>query len=332
MLTYGHEVNSMDDPFVSISKKGSEQLVLAMKAGGYLVDSIPWLKYVPKWFPGASFQTIAAYGAKLSRDMRFLPYFDARDKFFSGAPIPSFLSLQIEERIDANGKLSEEDEGIISAACGICYSAGADTTSTSLLFFVLAMGLHPEVQTLAHDEVDRIVGGGRLPEIADRPQLPYCSALCKELHRWNPIVPNGIAHLTKEDDEYAGFFIPAKTMILPNQWAMLMDPKEYPDPDVFRPERFLPTDGGRVQRDPYKIAFGFGRRVCPGRNFADNAVFLVIVQILATFDISKSRNADGAAVDPVVNIKCEGVLRIPERFECSIQPRSSAATTLIPME
>ena len=65
---------------------------------------------------------------------------------------------------------------------------------------------------------------------------------------------------------------------MPNQWfgsfqlnkkalinrlisrAMLHDSEEYPDPHAFRPERFLSTTGERVQRDPMKIAFGFGRR------------------------------------------------------------------------
>ncbi len=45
-----------------------------------------------------------------------------------------------------------------------------------------------------------------------------------------------------------------------NLRAMSRDPMEYPDPDVFMPERFLPVPGGRIQRDPHKFVFGFGRR------------------------------------------------------------------------
>jgi len=86
MLTYGHEVVSSDDPFISLVKEGTEQLQLAIKEGGFLVDVFPWLKYVPKWFPGAGFQTIAEHGAKLSHDMRVLPYLHARDKFVKELP------------------------------------------------------------------------------------------------------------------------------------------------------------------------------------------------------------------------------------------------------
>ncbi len=155
------KVNSMDDPFVSLSKRGSEQFQLAIKAGGYLVDFTPWRKQFTasrisnsvmagvkfsqiraEMVPCAEFQTIAEYGAKVSRDMRFLPYFYARDKFVSGVIyflkdafkltcfIYSFRAHQFRRSYHFRlknvsmlaGKLSEEDEGIISAACGICYS------------------------------------------------------------------------------------------------------------------------------------------------------------------------------------------------------------------
>ena len=60
-------------------------------------------------------------------------------------------------------------------------------------------------------------------------------------------------------------FIPAGTVLLPNQYGMSHDESVYPEPDQFIPERFL---GAYKQRDPETIAFGFGARLCPGRHLA----------------------------------------------------------------
>ena len=61
--------------------------------------------------------------------------------------------------------------------------------TSSTLGFLLAMGLFPAVQQRAQAELDRVLGGARLPALADRPALPYISALILELYRWAPIAP-----------------------------------------------------------------------------------------------------------------------------------------------
>ena len=62
---------------------------------------------------------------------------------------------------------------------------------------------------------------------------------------------------TIADDTYNGWFIPKGTVVLANAWSMSRDSSVYPDPEVFRPERFL---GENPQMDPENIAFGYGRR------------------------------------------------------------------------
>ncbi|KLO17440.1 cytochrome P450 [Schizopora paradoxa] len=274
MLMYGHEVTSSEDPFVALARNAVKEIILAIRQGTYLVDILPWLKYVPKWFPGAGFKLIAERGAKLSYDVQHLPYLRAKDKIFSGkSSVRSFTEHEIERCLEIDGELSKLDEYRISAMGGNGYLAGADTSFSSLSSFLLAMALFPEVQKRAQAEIDQVVGNDRLPKLSDRQHLPYCTALSKEIYRWNPVNPGGIPHMSNKDDIYNGYLIPAKTVIIPNHWAMLYDPEEYPNPEVFRPERFIPTSGKRMERDPTKVAFGFGRRVCPGRFAAENMVF-----------------------------------------------------------
>ncbi|KLO09748.1 cytochrome P450 [Schizopora paradoxa] len=320
-LVYGHEVTSPDDSYVTLAKHGFEYIAMALRP----------VKHVPKWIPGAGFQSIAEAGAKASRDMQYLPYYDARDKYFSGTAAESFTSQQIEDCLGVDGRVSKSDEENISAASGIFYVGGVDTSVTTLMSFFLAMTLYPEVQKRCQDEIDRVVGIDRLPGFVDNEKLPYCSAMCKELLRWKPAAILGLAHATREDDIYAGYRIPAKTTIVANIWAMLMDPKEYPEPEIFRPERFLPGSE-RVQRDPTKIAFGFGRRICPANKFAENNVLFITTHILAVFNILKVIGDDGEVIEPAPSFASDGIVRHTGRFECDIKPRSENTVALVALE
>jgi cytochrome P450 len=75
--------------------------------------------------------------------------------------------------------------------------------------------------------------------------------------------------------------------------AILHDPERYPDPEEFKPERFLNKDGS-VRDDPtLSLAFGIGKRICPGRHFVDATLFIVTSSILSVFDVTKAKDEDG---------------------------------------
>ena len=80
------------------------------------------------------------------------------------------------------------------------------------------MAMYPDVQQKAQAELDAVVGPDRLPELSDCNSLPYLNALIKELLRWHPVVIVGLPHRTLADDEYKGYFIPAKTIVIANIW------------------------------------------------------------------------------------------------------------------
>lgn len=80
------------------------------------------------------------------------------------------------------------------------------------------MALYPEVQKMAQDEIDRVIGPGRLPTAADRDRLPYVNAMVREVFRWHPVVPMGIPHMSTADDIYEGYYIPKGSLIMPNIW------------------------------------------------------------------------------------------------------------------
>lgn len=106
---------------------------------------------------------------------------------------------------------------------------------------------------------------------------------------------------------------------------MLHDPEVYPEPFVFDPERHL---GSKPQRDPRKICFGFGRRICPGMYLADASLFSCVVMSLACFDIQKALDSNGTPITPV-HENTDGIISYPQPFQCSIKPRSEKALALI---
>ena len=153
-----------------------------------------------------------------------------------------------------------------------------------MYMFFLTMALNPHVVRKAQGELDRVLGGGRLPDFSDQEELPYISAIVKELFRWGCPVPIGVPKRTRKNDTYKGYFIPAGAIVVENIWSVKrqnvwisrsMDHRSlirshvgkcsamspYPEPEKFDPERFLKD--GKIDssvRDPEERVFGAGRR------------------------------------------------------------------------
>jgi cytochrome P450 len=75
--------------------------------------------------------------------------------------------------------------------------------------------------------------------------------------------------------------------------AILHDPETYPEPKEFKPERFLNEDGS-VKDDPtLALAFGAGKRICPGRHIVDATLFIVASSVLSVFNVTKAKDENG---------------------------------------
>jgi len=123
------------------------------------------------------------------------------------------------------------------------------------------MILNPKVMKKAQEELHRVVGKGELPDFSHKDDLPYIDALMKEVLRWNPPLPIAVPYRAMQDDVYRGYLIPAGTTVIKNVWAVSRDPKVYPDPETFNPDRFLKD--GKIDPlvfSPEDRLFGTGRR------------------------------------------------------------------------
>lgn len=72
----------------------------------------------------------------------------------------------------------------------------------------MALVHHPRVQSRAQAEIDLVIGRNRLPNFSDKDELPYISAICREVMRWRLVTPLAVDHAAAQDDVYDGYFIP----------------------------------------------------------------------------------------------------------------------------
>ncbi|KAF5327469.1 hypothetical protein D9619_004649 [Psilocybe cf. subviscida] len=329
-VAYGIQITGPDDPYIVNAEESMKGIAIAAVPGSFLVDFIPALKYLPSWFPGGGFKKAAAYWAEVNRKVLQLPFNRVRHEMKEGKAGPSLaadLIAALAEEEDAL-KLAEATR-VAQNVAAVTYVAGAFTSVSVLQQFMLAIAMYPEAQKKAQAELDAVIGPYRLPEFSDRPSLHYVNAMVKEIMRWSLIVPLIMPHVSTEDDVYQGYFIPKGTMVFGNSWAILHDEKIFDNPEEFRPERYLKN--GKLDptvRQPDISAFGFGRRMCPGRFLSDNTLFSVVSSTLHTFNITPALDDNGVPM-PLSHKLTSGLIVYPEPFKVDVKPRSAEAEALI---
>ncbi|KAF8157041.1 cytochrome P450 [Crassisporium funariophilum] len=316
--TYGLEIASKTDKFIQLAEASVDPCVPALIPGTFLVDVIPALKYVPDWFPGASFKRKAKAWRELALAFRDMPFESAKVEIRNGTSRPSFCQASLE-KLDDQLDLTTQEYDIKSVAATL-FGAGADSTMGTVATCIIALLNHPDVLRKAHEEIDRVLKPGTLPDFDDEKSLPYVTAIVKESMRWRDTAPLALPHLSHAEDEYRGYRIPKGSIIFANAWAMLHDESVYPDPFTFKPERFLTPDClafNNTIKDPDHAIWGFGRRICPGRYMAFSSIWITVASFITAFDFSKSDSSAG--LDHEYG---PGIIRIPRPFKCALRPRS----------
>lgn len=335
-VVYGLEATRDDDPALIKAEGATDLLANEITAGGGLwaVDILPCLRYLPAWFPGASFLRKAAAWKETIVDSVDFPFSLLKARMNAGTAPPSFCSTLLQES-DPEIAARAIEEFDVKWTANSMYAASMDTTITFTQHLLLAMLKHPEYLKRAQAELDNVLGPGpaRFPTFEDRPKLPFVDALFSETLRWGVPVPLGLPHRVMQDDFYDGHFIPKGSLVFANIWAMLRDPEVFPEPERFNPERYLEKvdDETARRRDPRVFAFGFGRRRCPGAYLVESFVWLMLATMLAMLDIEKPHDKNGRDMEPDVKFE-NSVFRTSTRFAVLLRPRSDAVLKLIDEE
>ncbi|SPO06029.1 related to cytochrome p450 [Cephalotrichum gorgonifer] len=268
---------------------------------------------------------------------------DSRQRYLRGEMPPDTWTYRYFEQLVKDGnttcEMSEKDEEMTSCMLGFQCLVGVVTLSGPMQFFLMCMALHPEWLKKCQEEIDRVCGD-RMPTVADSPHLPTVRACLKETVRWRSGVPLGVPHQCENDSEFRGVQIEKGTIILACEWNINRDPKMYPDPENYHPERWLEPTWPSYQEPLTKYpnfrdgkamhTFGWGRRTCLGQTIVDDELFAAGASVCWGFDLSKKTcPATGEPIEWDNQATNSNVILEPKPFPISIRPRSEARAETI---
>nr|AYG99331.1 CYP711A54 [Avena strigosa] len=192
----------------------------------------------------------------------------------------NFLSvlLNARESTDDLRKLLAPD--YVSALTYEHLLAGSATSSFTMSSLVYLVAAHPEVEERLLREIDGFGHKDRVPTAEElQNSFPYLEQVLKETMRFFTVSPL-IARETNEEVEVGGYVLPKGTWLWMAPGVLAKDPTQFPDPHVFRPERFDPESEECKQRHPYAfIPFGLGPRACIGQKFSVQQLKLVAIHL-----------------------------------------------------
>ncbi|PKA59855.1 Flavonoid 3'-monooxygenase [Apostasia shenzhenica] len=197
------------------------------------------------------------------------------------------LKKEEEEEEDRNGGMLTDTN--IKALLLNLFTAGTDTTSSTVEWALAQLIREPGLLFKAQNELDSVVGRARLVSESDLPNLPFLQSVVKETFRLHPPTPLSLPRIAAADCEVDGYLIRRGSTLLVNVYAIGRDPASWPDePLAFRPERFL--SGGRNEGVDVKgndfelIPFGAGRRICVGMSLGLRMVQLMTATLVHAFE------------------------------------------------
>ncbi|TCD67842.1 hypothetical protein EIP91_011904 [Steccherinum ochraceum] len=285
-LTYGKMTpTSYDDPEVVSINRGVARLMGVLKGIPWPVDKYPILRF----FPLAHVRMLRKYREDEIR-LFTRQVETVRQGMIDHTVYPVNFTVYLLEH-QKELQLTDAD---VAYLAGSMFGAGSDTVQA---------------------EIDAVVGHDRVPNFEDMKSLPFTAAFALEVHRWRPIFPMSINHRALKDVVWNGYVIPAGATVTGIAWSILHDPDVFPDPEEFKPSRWLASDG-RLREDLKHFDFGFGRRVCPGVHVAERSLQMATAQLLWACSISQ---------DPTNPIDTSGFMDSPVAhplpFKAKFTPR-----------
>ncbi|HEX7307540.1 cytochrome P450 [Lentzea sp.] len=196
-----------------------------------------------------------------------------------GADHGDLLSALLAAR-DADTGEAMTDEQVHDEVVTIL-TTGAETTAVALAWFFHEVGTRPVVRQRFHAEVDAVLGD-RPATFEDVPKLEYTGRIINEVLRRTP--PIILMRRAREDVEIGGVLVRKGAEIAVSQHTLHRDPRWFPDPGGFDPDRWEPARAAALPKGAF-IPFGAGTRFCPGHFLAHTEIAIAAATIATRWDL-----------------------------------------------
>jgi cytochrome P450 len=228
-----------------------------------------------------------------------------RERRKSGEDTGDLLSMLLLAQDEDDRTVRMSDEQVRDEALTL-FLAGHETTANALTWTWYLLSQHPEVERRLHSEIDDVLQG-RAPELADVPRLRYAEMILAEALRLYPPAW-AIGRMATGPFELGGVEIPAKSICILSPYLVQRDPRWFPNPENFDPERWTPEARDSRPKFSY-FPFGGGARVCIGERFAWMEGVIVMAAIAQKWRL---RLVPDQSVEPLplITLRVKGGLRM----------------------
>ncbi|KAI9547362.1 hypothetical protein NQZ68_018591 [Dissostichus eleginoides] len=280
-IVYGSRFEYDDPEFTSLVERTNRNIQLLGSPSIQVYNMFPW---IGKWVANRKeLHTMVAANKEQNRRL-FTRLKETFDPQMCRGFVDSFLLRK--QNLEESGitKSHFHDNNLLQTVLNL-FSAGTDTTATTLRWGLLFMAKYPKIQDQVQEELSRVIGS-RQAQVEDRTSLPFTDAVIHETQRLANIVPMAIPHKTSEDVTFQGHFIKKGTTVFPLLTSVLYDESEWEHPRSFYPAHFLDKDGKFIKRDAF-MPFSAGRRACLGESLARMELFIFFTSLLQHFRVSE---------------------------------------------
>ena len=289
-VCYG-EFFDVNDEMVSQLLERAEDFATFI-AFGLVCDFLPWSRFLIRHKLGRLEQLLAVfnqYADKLAS--RYMEGYD-RDNVRNMCDMFRRVSEGMSEQ---EREVLRVDDTMLKQHLSAIFGGGFGTTAATLRYAILLMALYPDVQTRVQLEIDSLIPSDRFPRFEDQQHLVYTSATLTELYRFHSLAALSVTHSTTCDTMFEGYFIRKETPVIFSLYSAHRDDTVFPDPHLFRPERFIKGDGSLdTALAQFVSPYGLGFRRCAGEPVARLEVSLFFATILQQCRIEP---AEGHSLD-----------------------------------